>query len=225
MANEANVKQVKIKILGEEYSFYSSSSREALQGFAKELGESFYQLQESAPAYSKEQVLSLLALGLIEDATNALKAKHAAEEAKSKAEEALAKANATDAESFSASMMTSAESEFEQIAKFRDEENELLRSKLAEYESEIEAFDERSRIEISKLRDEYESGKQEFEQLAQEKIKDNETLRNTLLKYEMSYNTTFKQKEAEIQTIRSQLEEAYRKIRDLEKAASMLPTN
>jgi hypothetical protein len=101
----------------------------------------------------------------------------------------------------------SAQREMESIANNKHDENEILRTKITEYETQIEAHMKGRETEIKRLHDGFDDAAKEMAHIAEAKENENKTLRNTLNTYEATFDNYVKLKEEEIVNLRKELSE------------------
>lgn len=188
------MEKIKISICGRSYNLLADDSPDRIIEVAGRLERQIKEYTTQLKNKSEEEVLTLVALNVLDEAEKSAAGLRLRLE---KLETAL------DEEKKNNNMMmseniSSAESEMEQLARVKDEENTQLRQKLVDYESELERFMADREREIRELKESFNSARSEMEHIATIKDGENTKLRNTLNSYEATFDLYVKVKEEEI---------------------------
>lgn len=201
------MEKLKVTINGREYAL-RTENRSRLEHNVSDLNNRIGNMSDALKSKTEDEILTLVALDILDDAgvqadkdrkeiARLIRSLAVANDA---LEQQAKSANAALSEN-----ITSAESELEQLASVKDEENIRLREKLMEYENRMsEVMDEREAA-IERLQNSYQSAIQEMEQIAKVRDLENARLRQTLNSYESSFDLSMKTKEDEIRNLRAKV--------------------
>lgn len=212
------MEKVKVNINGREYNLKVDVEPKRIINIAKSLEAQIKETSRALINRSEQEVLTLIALNILDESEKQIlqKEKEISElnnDLQIAREQAIIneqKSNAAFKEN-----LYSAESEMEQLANVKDEENELLRQKLIDYEKDFERFVSEREDEILALKETFNSGISEMNHIAMIKDSENAKLRNTLNSYESSFDLYVKLKEEEIIKLKEEAEVLNAEIDDL----------
>jgi cell division protein ZapA (FtsZ GTPase activity inhibitor) len=208
------MEKIKVTICGRDFNLVTDDAPDIIIKAAEKVEEKVTEFGARRHR-SQEEMLMLVALNLTSEAeTDMLGVKNVIGEMHKKIsalEDELGDLKAADQLKFDENM-ESAERELEQIAKFRDEENEKLQLKLADYESNMEKLMKDREIELKELRAGFESAQKEMENIANNKHEENDILRNKIADYEKQIEELMKDRETEIKRLHDGFDDAAKEM-------------
>jgi len=208
------MEKIKVTICGRDFNLVTDDSPEIIEKVAEAIEEKISEFS-ALKIRSGEEMLTLVALNLMCEAEKDMFAvKNVIGEMHKKIaalEEEKEHIKEDDRHLFEENM-ESATHELEQIAQFRDEENEQLHRKLAEYEDNMEKLMKDREIELKNLKSSFESAHKEMESIAENRDRENDVLRHKLMDYEKQLENLMKNREIELKRLNDGFDSAVKEM-------------